>query len=139
MVFEATGAAEAFLLARILFGGVLAFMGLNHFMNAEQMTGYAEMKGLPAPGFGVIASGVLLVGGGIAIAAGVFQVVAAAAIAVFLMASAVIFHNFWAVPDDQQQDEMNGFLKNTVMTGGALVFFALGGVSWPYAVGVSLL
>ncbi|MDX1748503.1 MAG: quinol oxidase, partial [Halobacteriales archaeon] len=48
-VFASPGAAELFLLARVLFGGVLAFMGLNHFMNLEDMAGYAGMKGLPAP------------------------------------------------------------------------------------------
>ena len=138
MVFETTGAAEAFLLARILFGGVLAFMGVNHFLNVEQMSGYAEMKGLPAPGFGVVASGVLLVAGGLAIIVGAFPVLAAGALALFLLASAVLFHNFWAVPEDQQQDEMTSFLKNTVMTGGALVFFALGGAAWPYALGVTI-
>ena len=52
-------AGELLLLGRLLFGGVLAFMGLNHFMNVEEMTGYAEFKGLPAPRFSVIASGLL--------------------------------------------------------------------------------
>lgn len=138
MVFEATGAAEAFLLARILFGGVLAFTGLNHFMQTDAMTGYAQAKGLPAPRFGVIASGVLLIAAGLAVAVGAFPTVAAAALALFLVVSAVIFHDFWAVPEDQQQDEMTAFLKNTAMAGGALVLFALGGTTWPYALGVGL-
>jgi uncharacterized membrane protein YphA (DoxX/SURF4 family) len=138
MVFETTGAAEAFLLARVLFGGVLAFTGLNHFMQTDAMTGYAQAKGLPAPRFGVIASGVLLIGGGLAVIVGVFPAVAAAALAIFLVVSAVIFHDFWAVPEDQQQDEMTAFLKNTAMAGGALVLFALGGAAWPYALDIGL-
>ncbi|WP_416839607.1 DoxX family protein [Haloferax sp. DFSO52] len=136
--FAAPGSDIAFLVARVLFGAVVAFMGLNHFMNVDQMTGYAEMKGLPAPRFGVVFSGGMLVFGGLGIAAGVFPALAAGAIAVFLLVGTPLFHDFWAVPEDQQQSEMTNFLKNTVMFGGALVFLALSSVSWPYAVGVSL-
>jgi len=35
-------------------------MGLNHFMDVDTMAGYAEFKGLPAPRFSVIASGLVL-------------------------------------------------------------------------------
>ncbi|KAB1196369.1 MULTISPECIES: DoxX family protein [Haloferax] len=136
--FAAPGTDVAFLVARALFGAVVAFMGLNHFLNVDQMTGYAEMKGLPAPRFGVVFSGGMLVFGGLGIAAGVFPTVAAGAVALFLLVSTPLFHNFWAVPEDQQQSEMTDFLKNTVMLGGALVFLALSAVSWPYAVGIGL-
>jgi hypothetical protein len=34
--------------------------------------------------------------------------------------------------------EMTQFLKNVVMLGAALGFLALGGVPWPFAVGVGL-
>ncbi|WP_159902716.1 DoxX family protein [Salinirussus salinus] len=136
----ATGAEAAVLLvARVLFGGVLAFMGLNHFMQTGQMTGYAQAKGLPAPKLGVLASGALLVVAGLAIVVGVFPLLAAAALAAFLLVSAVVFHDFWAVPEDQQQDEMTSFLKNVAMAGGALAFGALASQSWGFSVGLSLL
>ena len=136
----ATGAEAAVLLvARVLFGGVLAFMGLNHFMQTGQMTGYAQAKGLPAPKLGVLASGALLVVAGLAIVVGVFPLLAAAVLAAFLLVSAVVFHDFWAVPEDQQQDEMTSFLKNVAMAGGALAFGALASQSWGFSVGLSLL
>ena len=135
-----TGAeAVVLLVARVLFGGVLAFMGLNHFMQTGQMTGYAQAKGLPAPRFGVLGSGALLVVAGLAIVVGVFPLLAAAALAAFLLASAVVFHDFWAVSEDQQQDEMTSFLKNVAMAGGALAFGALASQSWGFSVGLSLL
>ena len=133
-VFDGPGAAEVFLLGRLLFGLVLAFTGLNHFLNADAMTGYAEAKGLPAPRFGVLFSGAVLVFGGLAIAAGALVAPAAAAIALFMLATMFAFHDFWAVPDEQKQDEMTQFLKNSVIFGGALVFFALSSVPWPYSV-----
>ena len=60
-MFETTGTGVVFLLARVVFGGVLAFTGLNHFMDVEGMAGYAEFKGLPAPKLSVLGSGGLLV------------------------------------------------------------------------------
>jgi uncharacterized membrane protein YphA (DoxX/SURF4 family) len=135
-----TGAEGMLLLGgRVLFGGVLAFMGLNHFMQTDQMTGYASQKGLPAPRAGVLLSGLVLVAAGLGLVVGAFPVVAAVAIAGFLLVSAVVFHDFWAVPEDQQQDEMTNFLKNVVMAGAALGFAAVGTQSWAFSLGLSLL
>jgi putative oxidoreductase len=138
--FDAAAAGELFLLARLLFGGVLAFMGLNHFMDVDGMAGYAEMKGLPAPKLSVVASGVILVLGGLAVITGAFVVVGAGALAAFLLASAVLMHDFWTVEDPQeQQTEMTQFLKNVTMAGAALGFLALASVPWPYAADLGLL
>ena len=132
-------AGELLLLGRLLFGGVLAFMGLNHFMNVEEMTGYAEFKGLPAPRFSVIASGLLLVLGGLGVVVGAFPVLAAGALAVFLLVSAVTMHDFWSVDDpEERQSEMTSFLKNLYVAGAAIALLALGGTAWPYGLGVGL-
>jgi uncharacterized membrane protein YphA (DoxX/SURF4 family) len=138
MVFETTGAAEAFLVARVLFGGVLAFMGLNHFLNADQMVPYAAAKGIPAAGLAVPFTGGMLVVGGLSIVAGAYPVLGAGAIAVFLLVSTPVMHDFWAAPAEEQQAEMTNFLKNVTMLAAALGFLALGGSVWPYAVGVGL-
>ncbi|AHG03397.1 quinol oxidase [Halobacterium sp. DL1] len=126
------------LVARVLFGGVVAFMGLNHFMQIDQLTGYAQHKGLPAPKFSVLASGAVLVLGGFAVVLGAFPVVGALAVAGFLLASAVLMHDFWAVPEDQQQDEMTQFLKNVALAGGAVGFAAIATSEWAYSLGVTL-
>jgi len=131
-------AAELGLVARVLFGGVLAFTGLNHFQNVDAMTGYAEAKGLPLPRAGVVGSGVLLVGAGLGVAAGVAPVLAAGALAVFLLVTAVLFHDFWAVPADQTQDDMTQFLKNVALAGGALAFLVGGTEVWAYGVGAGV-
>ena len=138
MVVESAVGEVAFLLARVLFGGVLAFMGLNHFQNVDEMAGYAEHKGLPAPRLAVVGSGLVLALGGVGVALGVVPVLAAGALATFLLVSAVTMHDFWAAPDEQVQEEMTQFLKNVSLAGGALVLLAVGGQAWPYAVGVGL-
>lgn len=127
-----------FLVARILFGGVLAFMGLNHFQQLEEMTGYAEFKGAPAPKLSVVVSGALLVLGGLGIVVGVFPLVSALAVAGFLVISALMMHDFWAVDEEDQQDEMTHFLKNIVIAGGALAIAAIATQSWAYSLGIGL-
>lgn len=136
--FNASLSGEAFLLARLLFGGVLAFMGLNHFMNTEAMAGYAEMKGIPAPSLSVVFTGGMLVFGGLGIAAGILPTLAAGAVIVFLLVTTPAMHAFWAVPEEQQQDEMTAFLKNLAMLAAAVGFLAVSGTAWPYAIGLGL-
>lgn len=135
-----TAGLESVLLvvARLLFGGVIAFMGLNHFLQLEQMTGYAEFKGLPAPTLSVVASGAVLALGGLGIVLGAFPLVSAIAVAGFLVISAVTMHDFWAVDEDQTQDEMTAFLKNVVMAGGALAIGALATQRWAFGLGIGL-
>jgi uncharacterized membrane protein YphA (DoxX/SURF4 family) len=129
---------ELLFVGRLLFGGVLAFTGVNHFLDLDDMTGYAAAKGLPAPRFAVIASGVMLVLGGIGIVLGAYPTLAAGAIAVFLVVATPKMHDFWNAPDDQQQTEMTQFLKNAALLGAALAFLVLGGETWNYAVNVGL-
>lgn len=137
-MFETAGADIAFLIARVLFGGILAFMGLNHFMNAEDMTGYAQFKGLPAPKASVLGSGGLLVFGGLSLITGVLPAIGAGAIALFLVVSAITMHDFWNQEGEEAQNEMTGFLKNVYGAGAALAFLALAGATWPYAVNIGL-
>ncbi|WP_089671455.1 DoxX family protein [Halohasta litchfieldiae] len=137
-MFDAAGAGELFLIARLLFGGVMAFTGLNHFSDVDGMAGYAEFKGLPAPRASVLLSGGLLIFGGLSLIAGVYAVIGAGALAVFLVASGVAMHDFWAVDEDEKQSEMNSFLKNIYGAGAAVAFLVVATVPWPYAVNIGL-
>ena len=136
--FDAPLAAELFLIARVVFGGVLAFTGINHFLDLEGTAGYAEMKGVPLPKLSVLGSGVLLVFGGLGVAVGALPAIAAGALALFLLVATPMMHDFWAVPEDQQESEMNSFLKNAGLFAAAIGFLALASIEWPYALGVSV-
>ena len=129
-------AGTVFLVARLVFGLTLAFMGLNHFMDLDGMSGYAAAKGIPAPEFGVIASGVMLALGGLGIAAGAYPVIAAGALVTFFVVATPTIHDFWNAEDTQ--GEMTHFLKNVALLGASLAFLALGGADWPLALGVGL-
>jgi uncharacterized membrane protein YphA (DoxX/SURF4 family) len=137
--FDTPLAGELFLLGRILFGATLAFMGLNHFMSVDEMAGYAEFKGLPAPRFSVIASGLVLALGGLGVVVGAYPVIAAGSLALFLLVSAVTMHDFWSADDpEEKQNEMTSFLKNVYGAGAAIALLAVGGTAWPYALNVGL-
>lgn len=138
MAIDAGLGAVGFLLARILFGAPLVFLGYNHFQNTDAMSGYAQSKGVPAARVSVLASGGLLIFGGLGIVLGVFPAIAAGAVAVFLLIATPMMHDFWAVPEDQQQAEMTNFIKNVELLGAALIFLVLSGQPWAYALGVGL-
>jgi uncharacterized membrane protein YphA (DoxX/SURF4 family) len=74
----------------------------------------------------------------VSVVAGVLPAVGAAALAVFLVVSAVTMHDFWTLEDEDARTEMTSFLKNLTMAAGALAFFALAGTSWPYALNLGL-
>lgn len=137
MAFEST-AGIALLLARVGFGGVIAFMGLNHFLDTEGMAGYADAKGVPFPTASVLVSGAALVLGGLGIFLGVYPALAAGLVVGFFLVVTPVMHDFWAASEDQQQAEMTQFLKNAALLGAGLAFVALATQAWPYSLGLGL-
>ncbi|MDJ1432377.1 DoxX family protein [Halostagnicola sp. A-GB9-2] len=138
MVLENSMSGELLLVGRILFGLVIAFTGLNHFLDMEGMVGYAEAKGVPAASVAIPVSGAMLLFSGLGIALGVFPILAAGALVVFFVVVTPKMHDFWNAPEEQKQGEVNSFLKNVGLLGASLVFLALGATSWPYAVNLGL-
>jgi uncharacterized membrane protein YphA (DoxX/SURF4 family) len=138
MMFDTAGGGVAFLLARVLFGAVFAFTGLNHFIDAEAMIGYARSEGIPAASLGVPMSGGLLLFGGLGIALGVYPTVAAGGLVVFLIVATPTMHDFWNAPEEQYQNEFNNFLKNVALLGSSLAFLVLASEVWPLAANVGL-
>ena len=115
--------STTFKLARVLFGGLLAFMAIDNFRDLDQMIGYAESKGAPNPELTVpFISGSLLFGG-LGIATWKFPRLAAGAAASFLASVTPTMHDFWSVDDEEQKEqEQIQFLKNAALLGGALAF-----------------
>jgi uncharacterized membrane protein YphA (DoxX/SURF4 family) len=138
MAVDAGAGAVLLLVGRVLFGGFLAFAGLNHFLNGGEMSEYAAAKGVPAPSLGVAASGAMLVLGGLGILLGAYPVLAAGTLATFFVVVTPVMHDFWAAPEEDVEDELTNFLKNLELLGAALVFLALGDLSWGFALGMGL-
>lgn len=113
------------LIARIIFALMFINSGLAHFKNTAAMAGYAQFKKVPAPKVAVQLSGVLMLLGGLSVAAGVWIDLGALVLAVLLVVMAVKMHDFWTVTDPAaKQPEMINFWKNIALAGGALFIFA---------------
>ncbi|OLZ40693.1 quinol oxidase [Natrinema saccharevitans] len=138
MAFESGLAAVVLLAGRLLFGGLIIYQGIDHLLAPDAMAGYAEAKGVPAPKFGVVASGVLLVLAGFGLVLGVYPVLAAGALAVFFLVVTPFMHDFWAVPEDQKQDELTHFTKNVELFAASLLVLVLASQPWGYALNVGL-
>ena len=103
--------------------------GIAHFAKLEAMTGYAQYKKLPAAKLGVMISGLFFLLGGIYIAAGFWVDLGALLLAITLILTAVIFHNFWKETDPTaKQNEMIAFNKDIALAGASLILFAL--IAW---------
>lgn len=139
MALETVSNGLLLFVGRLIYGAILAFMGLNHFMNFGSMSGYAESKGVPAPSAAVTVSGLLLVLGGLSLIVGVYPMIGAVFVLVFFVFATPVMHNFWSIDDpEQRQAEMTNFLKNAALFGGALALLAITGASWPYSLGIGL-
>jgi uncharacterized membrane protein YphA (DoxX/SURF4 family) len=77
--------------------------------------------------------------GGLGLLVGAYPVLSAGMLATFFLVVTPVMHDFWAVPESEQQAELTNFLKNAELFGAALVFLALGDLTWGYALGVGLL
>ena len=113
---------------RVLFALIFINSGLAHLTKLNAMTGYAQFKKVPAPKLAVIVSGLMIIIGGLYIALGVYADLGALLLAIFLVLSAFMMHNFWTLQDAQaKQGEMINFFKNLSLAGAALIIFVLVG------------
>jgi uncharacterized membrane protein YphA (DoxX/SURF4 family) len=94
----------------------------------QAMTGYAQFKKVPAPKLAVIVTGLMIIIGGLYIAFGVYADLGALLLAVFLVLTAFMMHNFWTITDAQaKQSETINFFKNLSLAGAALIIFVMVG------------
>lgn len=114
------------LLGRILLAIIFVTSGFSKLSGFQGTVGYITAHGLPVPALAAVVAIVVEVGGGLALIFGFMTRWAALAMALFTMAAAVFFHNFWAVPADQVMNATIHFWKNVSMTGGLLMVAAFG-------------
>ena len=116
------------LLGRVLFALIFINSGIAHLTKLNDMTGYAQFKKVPAPKLSVIVTGLMLIIGGLYIVFGVYADLGALLLAIFLVPTAFMMHNFWTIQDPQaKQGEMINFFKNLSLAGAALIIFVLVG------------
>jgi putative oxidoreductase len=115
-------------IGRVLFALIFINSGIAHITKLQAMTGYAQFKKVPAPKLAVIVTGLMLIIGGLYVAFGVYADLGALLLAMFLVLSAFMMHNFWTIADAQaKQSETINFFKNLSLAGAALIIFVMVG------------
>ncbi|GAB3036461.1 DoxX family protein [Natronobiforma cellulositropha] len=138
MAFETAATGELFLIGRIAFAAILGYLAIGNLLDLEGTVAYAESKGAPLASISVPVSSLLLLGGVVSILVGAYPLFGALAIAAFLVGITPVMHDFWNAEGMDKQNEQIHFLKNVGLAGVALVFAALAGIEWPYALGVGM-
>ena len=104
------------IIGRVLFSLIFVASGVAHLTKLEAMTGYAQYKKVPAAKLSVIATGLMLIIGGLYVALGIYADLGALLLAIFLLLSAFKMHDFWTISDEQaKQSEMTSFMKNLAL------------------------
>lgn len=114
------------LAGRVLIALIFVFSGFGKITGFDGTVGYIVSKGLPLPQLAAVAAIIVELGGGIMLVLGWKARWAAAAMFAFTALASLIFHNFWAVPADQAQNQMIHFMKNISILGGLLYVFVHG-------------
>ncbi|MGH6622321.1 MAG: DoxX family protein [Burkholderiaceae bacterium] len=118
------------LIARVFLSLMFLKSGYDKIVGFEGTVGYIGSVGLPMPQVMAVLAIVVELGAGIALVLGFKARWAAAALAVFTVLAAVLFHNYWAMPADKQMLQQIMFLKNIAVTGGLLMVMAFGAGAW---------
>ena len=126
-VASSTPAQDALaLLGRILLAALFVPAGFSKLTGFEGTVGYIGSVGLPLPALAAIAAIVVELGLGLLLLVGFKTRISAIVLAVFTVAAAVFFHNYWALPVEKAFVNQLMFWKNIGIAGGLLAFAAFG-------------
>lgn len=116
----------ASLLGRILLAIIFITSGFGKITGLEGTAGYIASKGLPLPMVLAAGAAVVELVGGLLLVVGFKARWAGLVLAVFTIAAAVLFHDYWHAAAAERAGQEINFWKNISMTGGLLLAFAFG-------------
>jgi putative oxidoreductase len=109
------------LLGRVLLSVIFILSGLGKLPHFHDVAGMMAAKGIPLASVALVITLFIEIGGGLLVLTGYKAKYAALVIALWLIPVTLIFHHFWGIPAEQQQDQMIHFLKNVAIMGGLLI------------------
>ena len=113
-------------IGQVLFALIFINSGIGHLTKLDAMTGYAKYKKVPAAKLSVLVSGLMILVGGVFVGLGIYADLGALLLAIFLIPTAFMMHNFWKESDaTAKMNETIAFFKDLSMAGAALIIFAL--------------
>jgi putative oxidoreductase len=114
------------LAGRVLLAALFLPSAAGKLMGFAGVTGFIASKGLPLPALLAAGAVALEIAASLAIVAGWHTRWAALALAAFTLLAAVLFHDFWAMPEAMAMMQRQAFFKNLGIAGGLLLLAALG-------------
>ena len=114
------------LIGRVLLAALFVPAGFGKLMGFAGTVGYISSVGAPLPQVAAVIAIVVELGLGLLLLVGIKTRVSAIVLAIFTVAAAVMFHNYWAMPADKAFVNQLMFFKNIAIAGGLLAFAAFG-------------
>ena len=105
---------------RLLVSAIFVVTGFAKLTHWSGTAAFMASKGMPAIPVLLAIAILFELGGGLAILVGYRTRLAALALSLHLVVATLVFHNFWAYPPAEQQEQMIHFLKNLAILGGML-------------------
>lgn len=118
------------LAGRLLLALLFLPAGIGKLTGFAGTVGYIASVGLPMPQVAAVIALVVEIAGGVALLAGFGTRLAAMALALFTLVASFFFHNYWAVPANQQFMQQLLFFKNMAVVGGLITLAAWGAGAW---------
>ena len=124
--------AWAALAGRIGLALIFLWSGYGKIMHVQETVGYMNAYHVPLASVLIWPAAIVELAGAAMLVSGWKARGAALVLAAYSILSALIFHNFWAVPADQALDQTIHFMKNIAIVGGLLQVFAFGAGRYAY-------
>jgi len=117
---------ELILAARLLLATLFLIFGARKVRDYSGTVAQMVQVGLPMPVLPTVVSIFMELPVAFAIAIGIFTRPAAALLALYVLATALIGHRYWTVKGADYVDSLDGFYKDLGLMGGFLLLFITG-------------
>jgi putative oxidoreductase len=114
------------LVGRILLALLFLMSGIGKIGGFAGTAGYMASKGLPMVEVLLAITIVIELGAALMLILGYKARLGAAALLLWMIPVTFLFHNYWAMPADQQMIQQIMFMKNLGLMGGMLYIMAFG-------------
>jgi putative oxidoreductase len=114
------------LAGRILLSAIFLVSGIGKIGGFAGTAGYMASKGIPMVDVLLAITIVIEIGAALMIIGGYKARLGATALFLWMIPVTFLFHNYWAMPADQQMIQQIMFMKNLGLMGGMLYIMAFG-------------
>lgn len=114
------------LVGRVLMSAIFLMSGVMKILHWAPTQQSMASEGMAATPFFLLGAIVLEIGGGLGLLLGYKARWAGLALALFLIPTTLIFHDFWTYQGQAMENQMQHFMKNLTIMGGLLTIGAVG-------------